>query len=202
MKNMIKTAAFVMVVGTFSLGAFAQTAQTTTAPGTIHQRKDNQQQRIGEGVENGSLTAHEAAKLEGKETKLNAEQQRMKAANGGTLTPAQRARLQRQQGRLSKQIYNQKHDAQAQNLNPTSEVGKRDRAQQQRIGVGIENGSLRPGEAAKVEHQETRQNREQANMRAANGGTLTPAERARVNQQQNRESQRIYNKKHNARVRR
>lgn len=200
MKN-IQAAAILIVVGTFSLGVIAQNAQPTTAPATIHERKDNQQQRIGEGVENGSLTSHEATQLERKEAALNAEQKRMKAS-GGTLTPRERARLQGQQNRLSNQIYRQKHDAQAQKLNPTSEVGKRDRAQQQRIGEGIENGSLKAGEAAKLEHQETRLNREQANMRAANGGTLTSAEKAKVNRQQNRESQRIYNKKHNARVRR
>jgi hypothetical protein len=202
MNYLVKSTLFAVALGTVSLGAIAQNAQPTapaTNPPTINQRKDNQQQRIGEGVENGSLTANEASKLEKKETKLNAEERRMKA--DGNLTPAERARLQRQQSGLSKQIYNQKHDAQNQNLNPKSEVGQRQRAQQERIGQGIENGSLNSREAGRLEKQETHVNREVARDRAANGGTLTPAEKARVNRQQNRESKRIYRQKHDAQVR-
>ncbi len=194
-------AALAVTLGTFALGVVAQDqpAPQPTKPATIQQRKDNQQQRIGEGVENGSLTAAEASRLEHKEAALNREEKNMKA--DGPLSPAERAKLQRQQNQLSKQIYNQKHDAQVQNMNPQSEVGKRDRAQQQRIGEGIENGSLTPREASRLEGQETRLNREQHNMRAANGGTLTPAEKAKINQQQNRESKRIYREKHDAQYR-
>jgi hypothetical protein len=206
MKSLVK-AVFVMTLGVFSAGLMAQEAQPAAPtadpakkPLTIQQRKQNQQQRIGEGVENGSLTAGEASKLEHKEAALNREQKQMKA--DGTLTPAERAKLRRQQSRLSKQIYNQKHDAQVQNVNPTSEVGKRDRAQQQRIGQGIENGSLTPREAGRLEGQEARLNREQHNMRVANGGALTPAEKAKINRQQNRESKRIYNQKHDRQRRR
>lgn len=206
MKKLVKVA-FVVTLGAFSLGLVAQEAQPaapTTDPAkkplTIQQRKQNQQQRIGEGVENGSLTAGEASKLEHKEAALNREQKRMKA--DGNLTPAERAKLQRQQNKVSRQIYTQKHDAQAQNVNPASKVGKRDRAQQQRIGQGIENGSLTPREAGRLEGQQARLNREQHNMRAANGGTLTPGERAKVNRQQNRESKRIYNQKHDRQRRR
>jgi hypothetical protein len=188
MKKLVK-AAFLITLGAFSLGMLAQEAQPTPTtdpakkPATINQRKDNQQDRIGEGVENGSLTAGEASKLEHKEAALN------------------RAKLQKQQNGLSKQIYNQKHDAQAQNLNPKSEVGKRDLAQQKRISEGIENGSLNAREAGRLEGRESRLNKEQHAMRAANGGTLTQAERAKVNRQQNRESKRIYRQKHDAQVR-
>lgn len=200
MQNLIK-ATFAVTLGVFSLGLLAQEAQPVAPasdpakkPLTIQQRKQNQQQRIGEGAENGSLTAGETTRLEHKEAALNREQKQMKA--DGKLTPAERAKLQRQQSKLSKQIYNQKHDSQAQNVNPKSEVGKRNRAQQQRIGQGIENGSLTPREAGRLEGQETRLNREQHNMRVANGGTLTPGQKAKVNRQQNRESKRIYNQKH------
>lgn len=207
MKNLLK-ATFVITLGAFSLGLMAQTQpapQTTSdpakKPATINQRKDNQQDRIGEGVENGSLTAGEASKLEHKEAGLNREEKNMRAADGGKLTAADRAKLQRQQNNLSKDIYKQKHDAQTQNLNPKSEVGQRDRNQQKRIGEGIENGSLTPREAGRLEGQEKRLNAEQRNMRAANGGTLTPAEKAKINQQQNRESKRIYRQKHDAQTR-
>jgi hypothetical protein len=200
MKKMFK-AAFVITLGAFSLGLLAQdqpapqpASDQSKKPATIHQRKENQQQRIGEGVENGSLTANEASKLEHKEAALNREEKKMKS--DGTLSPAERAKLQRQQNGLSKDIYKQKHDAQAQKLNPKNEVGQRDRNQQKRIGEGIENGSLTPREAGRLEGQEKRLNTEQRNMRAANGGTLTPGEKAKINQQQNKESRRIYHQKH------
>jgi hypothetical protein len=166
---------------------------------TIGERKDNQQQRIGEGVENGSLTAAEAARLEKKEAAINKEEHNMK--KDGDFTAAERAKVQRQQDALSKQIYNQKHDAQHQPA-AVGEVEKRDRAQQQRIGEGIENGSLTAGEAAKLESKDARLQREEHNLRAKDGGTLSAQDRAKVNQQQNRMSKQIYHEKHDAQHRR
>jgi hypothetical protein len=109
-----------------AMGQESTTSTTTTQPKyTINERKDNQQQRIGEGVENGSLTAGEASHIEKQETHLNVEEKKMKS--DGNLTAAERAKIQRQQNHLSSEIYNQKHDAQTQNLNPKSEVGQRQR---------------------------------------------------------------------------
>ena len=50
----------------------------------IHQRKENQQQRIGEGVENGSLTPHETANLERKEAGINRETRRDRVRTSGS----------------------------------------------------------------------------------------------------------------------
>jgi hypothetical protein len=176
----------------------AATAQTTTdetkPKATINERRENQQQRIGEGIENGSLTAGEAARLEHKEAKVNAEVHEMKS--DGKFTKKERAKVQAQQNALSKQIYNQKHDAQQQNVNPKSEVGQRQRNQQQRIGEGIENGSLNAREASRLERREAGVNKEVAAMRQANGGTLTKGERRLVNHQQNKNSRAIYRQKH------
>ncbi len=163
---------------------------------TINQRRELQQQRIGEGVENGSLTAGEAARLERKEAAINKEVRTMK--KDGDFTPAERARVQRQQNRLSQQIYAEKHDAQTQSTNPKSEIGARQRAQQKRIGEGIESGQLTAGEAARLERREAGINREVSGMRQANGSQLTPAERKLVNHQQNRTSRAIYRQKHDA----
>ena len=184
-----------------ALGAISITAiaQNTAPSPVINQHKENQQDRIGNGVENGSLTAGEASRLEKKETRINHEENRMKS--DGHFTAAERARVRNQQGHLSKQIYNQKHDAQVQKVNPKSEVGERQRMQQERIGQGIKSGSLTPAEAARMENQEKHVNREVARQRAANGGTLTPAERARVNYQQNKVSHHIYHQKHDAQQR-
>ena len=172
----------------------ATTTTTVKPKATINQRRQNQQQRIGEGVENGSLTAGEATRVEHKETKLNREVKEMKS--DGNFTPAERAKVQRQENALSKDIYKQKHDAQAQNEHPKSEVGQRQLNQQKRIGEGIENGSLNANEASRVEHREAGVNKEVAGMRANNGGKLTPQERRLVNHQENRNSKAIYRQKH------
>lgn len=92
----------------FSASALADDAAT------IKERKQNQQKRIGEGVENGSLTAKETANLETKEARINRETRRDRAKNGGKLTAAEKARINRQQNRVSKDIYKEKHDAQTQ----------------------------------------------------------------------------------------
>jgi hypothetical protein len=181
--------------------ATAQSTTTTTTKQTINERKGNQQERIGEGVENGSLTAGEAAHIEKQESKLNREERNMRAEDSGKLTAADRAKLNRQQNHLSKEIYNQKHDAQTQNLNPKSEVGQRQRNQQERIGEGIENGSLTAKEASHMEKREAGVNKEIAGMREANGGKLTRGEKRLVNHQQNQNSRAIYRKKHNQRQR-
>jgi hypothetical protein len=82
---------------------------TASAENRIHQRKENQQQRIGQGVESGQLTAGETARLEGRETRLNREIRRDRASGGG-LSPHERAQIDRQQNRLSRQIYRDKHN--------------------------------------------------------------------------------------------
>ena len=200
---------YIGILATLSLAASAALAQTTpaatsTASGTavtgasIEQRKDNQQQRIGNGLENGSLTAKEAGKLETQEKKLNVEERNMRQNDGGKLTDADRAKLNSQQNKLSNEIYQQKHDAQVQ-PKATNEVNARDREQQKRIGEGLKSGSLTAGEAANLEKKETKLNAEQRNLRASNGGTLTPGEKAKINRQQNRLSKQIYKDKHNGR---
>jgi hypothetical protein len=168
-------------------------------PATINQRKENQQDRIASGVASGQLTAGETANLEKKESNLNKEEHLMRTEDNGKLTGADRKVLNQQQNQLSKQIYRDKHNAEVQNTNPKSEVGKRAENQQDRIAQGIKSGQLTAGEASNLEHKEAGINREVRNDRAANGGKLTPQERAQVNRQQNRVSNQIYNKKHNGR---
>ena len=82
--------------------------------GRIKQRKENQQQRIANGVKNGSLTPKETAHLEQKEAALNKEIRHDRKENGGNLTNKEKAQVNRQQNRLSNDIYKQKHDAQHQ----------------------------------------------------------------------------------------
>lgn len=196
-KGLILTAA----LAAFMLPAAAQTSSpAAAAPATINQRKENQQDRIANGIQSGQLTAGEAGKLEKKEGELNQEERDMRKLDNGHLTAADRATLHQQQNTVSKDIYKQKHDAQIQNVNPKSEVGQRERNQQERIAQGVKSGQMTAGEAANVEHREAAIGHEVHSERAANGGTLTQAERRQVNRQENRTSRAIYRKKHNARV--
>jgi hypothetical protein len=179
-------------------------AQTTTtpaaAPATINQRKENQQDRIANGIQSGQLTAGETKHLETKESEVNHEERDMRKLDNGHLTAADRATLHQQQNTLSKDIYKDKHNARTQNTDPKSEVGQRQRNQQERIAQGVKSGQLTAGETAHLEGRESAVNHEIHNDRAANGGKLTGAERRQVNRQENANSNAIYRKKHNARV--
>ena len=177
-------------------------AQTTpaTPPATINQRKENQQDRIANGIQSGQLTAGETRNLEKKESAINGEEHDMRKLDNGHLTAADRATLHQQQNTVSKDIYQDKHNARVQNTDPKSEVGQRQRLQQERIAQGVKSGQLTAGETAHLEGRESAINKEVHNDRAANGGTLTAGERRQVNRQQNRTSGAIYRKKHNARV--
>src|SRR5271154_6322204 len=178
--------------------------QSTTAPATkpdptIAQRKENQQDRIANGVKSGQLTAGETANLETKEAAINGETKADRAANGGKLTGAEKTQINGQQNKLSNQIYDDKHNAATQNYGK-SEVGQRQENQQDRIAQGVKSGQLTAGETAKLENNQRAINQQTRADRAANGGKLTPGEKAQVNKEQNQQSKQIYNKKHNART--
>ena len=184
--------------------SFAQsTATTSTAngqqPPTIQQRKSNQQQRIANGIDNGSLTAGETKNLERGEANLNREERGMRAADNGKLTAADRTRLNQQQNALSNKIYADKHNANNAHYG-NNEVGQRRLAQQKRIANGIRSGKMTPGEATRTEGKEQHLNRQIAGMRQANGGKLTPGEHQKVNQEQNKLSKQIYAQKHNGKT--
>jgi hypothetical protein len=194
-KVMIAPAAMLML-GTV---AMAQSPTTTTPDPTIAQRKENQQDRIANGVQSGQLTAGETANLETKEAAINGETRADRAANGGKLTSAEKTQINNQQNHLSNQIYDDKHNAATQNYGK-SEVGQRQENQQDRIAQGIKSGQLTAGETAKLENNQRGINQQVRADRAANGGKLTAGEKAQVNHEQNRQSRNIYNKKHNART--
>lgn len=203
MKSTIKFALFSSALALAAMPALAQSdTQSTPVTGkTIQERKDNQQNRIANGVQSGQLTAGEAANLEKKESTINKEEGAMRTVDGGKLTNADKAAINRQQNRLSNQIYADKHNAATQSTSPTpkSEVGARQENQQERIANGVKSGQLTAGEAAHLERNEARINNEVRNDRAANGGKLTAQQKAKINRQMNRESRQIYRDKHNGR---
>jgi hypothetical protein len=164
---------------------------------SIAQRKENQQDRIANGVKSGQLTPGETANLEKKEAAINKETSADRAANGGKLTSAEKTQVTKQQNQMSKQIYADKHNANTAHYG-NNKVGQRREYQQDRIAQGVKSGQLTPGETAKLEKQQQGINKQVAKDRKANGGTLTASEKKQVNKEQNQASRNIYKKKHNA----
>ena len=198
MRN-IKIAFLAAALAALALPSTAQTTTDNSQPQTINQRKENQQDRIANGAQSGQLTAGETKNLETKESDINHEEHDMRKLDDGHLTAADRTTLNQQQNHVSNQIYNDKHNAKVQNTDPKSEVGQRQRNQQERIAQGIKSGQLTAGETSHLESHEAAVNHEIHNDRAANGGKLTAGEKAKVNRQENRNSARIYRDKHNGR---
>ena len=186
-----------------SSGSSMQGSSATTAtpakPPTIAERKENQQDRIASGVKSGQLTAGETANLESKEAAINGETRADRAANGGKLTQSEKQQINQQQNQLSKQIYQDKHNANTAQYG-NNQVGQRRENQQDRIAQGIKSGQLTAGETAKLENQQRGINQQVKADRSANGGKLTAGEKQQINKEQNAASKNIYNKKHNGRT--
>jgi WXXGXW repeat (2 copies) len=77
-------------------------------------RAENQQQRIGQGVQSGQLTAHETANLENREASINHQAAADRAANDGHLTAQEHQQINQRQNNVSKSINNDKHNANTQ----------------------------------------------------------------------------------------
>ena len=113
-----KTLALATTLTLAPAAMFAQTttpapttpAVTTTKPATINQRKENQQDRIAQGVKSGQLTAGETSHLEKQEAGINKEEAGMRAQDNGHLTKQDRKTLTHQQNVESRRIYRDKHN--------------------------------------------------------------------------------------------
>jgi len=200
MKSTIKLTFLSTALAMLALPVVAQSTNPAPVTGeSIQDRKENQQDRIANGVKSGELTAGETSNLEKKESNLNQEERDMRSLDNGKLTNADKATLNQQQNKLSNQIYQDKHNSAVQNTDPKSEVGKRAENQQDRIAQGVKSGQLTAGETAHLEKNEAKINNEVRNDRTANGGKLTAQEKRQVNRQQNKMSRQIYRDKHNGR---
>lgn len=74
----------------------------------IDQRQINQQNRIDQGVQTGSLTPAEAARLERGQARIQNMEDQAKA--DGVVTPGERQRIQKAQNAQSRQIAKNKHN--------------------------------------------------------------------------------------------
>lgn len=77
----------------------------------VGQRRENQQDRIAQGIRSGQMTAGEAARTENREQGINERVRADRAANGGRLTGQEKRQINRQQNGASRQIYRQKHNS-------------------------------------------------------------------------------------------
>ena len=107
-----------MKLATFAIAAtlaltpaaiFAQATTTTPHDPTINQRKENQQDRIAQGVRSGELRPAQTARLEHQEAGINREERGMRAQDNGKLTAQDRRTLNHQQNVESRRIYRDKH---------------------------------------------------------------------------------------------
>jgi hypothetical protein len=113
----ISSSLAVLAVGGMMLVGSATAQQNTTSgagPGVVdpghprvnevNAREGNQQQRIGNGVKNGTLTANQTSHLEARENNLQNREKADMAKNNGHLTKPEQRSLNRQENRVSRSI--------------------------------------------------------------------------------------------------
>ncbi len=166
------------------------------AEGPIVKREEKQQNRIGEGVRSGQLTARETVKLGAGERKI--ESDREKAWSDGSLSAGEKARLMHEEDKESRKIYAMKHN-ERHAPGAQGSIARREENQQARIAQGIHSGQLTSGETKKLEKGEAKIERNR--RQAWSDGSLSRRERRGLEHQENRQSRQIYAAKHNARRR-
>ena len=193
-RNLLVTA----LIATAAFGAsFAASAQTNAANTT--QRDVNQQQRIENGLQNGTITTRENAELQRDEAHVDKLQ--AKDMKNGPMTDAEKSQLKAAQDKTSRDIHEAKSNGI--NGNPLSASSQRAQAdtqrninQEQRINNGVRDGSLTNHEAASLERGQAHVDKREA--RAGANGNVSAGEQRRIARAENRQSNRIYKKRHDA----
>ena len=188
-----------LIAGAALGSSFAASAQTNAA--TTTQRDVNQEQRIENGLQNGTITTRENAELQRDEAHVDKLQ--AKDLKNGSLSPAEKAQLTAAQNKTSRDI----HTATTNGINgnPLSASSQRAQAdtqrninQQQRINNGVKDGSLTNHEASKLERGQAHVDSREA--RAGANGNVSAAEQRRIARADNRQSARIHRQRHDAQV--
>ncbi|HXY51379.1 MAG TPA: hypothetical protein VEI01_18155 [Terriglobales bacterium] len=117
-----KSLSILAVGGLILVGAAAAQTQSNTSgagPGVddpghprvneVNQREQNQQDRIANGLKNGTMTPGQAAHVEKQEQHIENQEKRDMARNNGHLTKAEQKQLNKEQNKTSKEIYKDKH---------------------------------------------------------------------------------------------
>jgi uncharacterized protein (DUF2147 family) len=105
----MKRMTIALMTGALLMGTAAM-ADDVKPKDKVDQRVANQQKRVGKGIESGALTTKEGANVEKKEAAVRKEVHTDRQANGGKLTTAEKQQVNQQQNKLSKQIYDKKHN--------------------------------------------------------------------------------------------
>src|SRR5689334_8570194 len=192
----MKRTATIIAAGVASLFSLGASAQTT---GSEVQRDVNQQQRVEQGLKNGSLTTREASQLERGESRID--RMESNAEKDGKLSPAEKARIQRAQNQESRRINRLENNNRTGNPNSASSQRmqadvQRNVNQERRIEQGVQSGQLTNREAGKLERGQARTDRKEA--RAGADGHVSARDQQRVQKAENRQSRRIHKDKHNA----
>jgi hypothetical protein len=171
----------------FAGGAFAQTVQQDV------QRDVNQQKRIEQGLQSGSLNVKEAGRLEAQEAKIDRMEKR--DLKDGKITPAEQARLTAEQNKVSREIHADKTNGV--HGNPDSVSSRRMQAdvqrninQEQRIDNGIKDGQLTNRQVGRLEGGQAHVDQKEAN--AAANGHISKAEQRGIQHAENHQSARIH----------
>ena len=78
---------------------------------SVNERAFNQQQRIGNGVRSGQMTAGETRNVENREASINRQTANDRAANDGRLTQQEHQQINQRQNNVSRSINNDTHNA-------------------------------------------------------------------------------------------
>jgi len=167
----------------------------------VNRREENQQQRIAQGEASGTLSAGQAAKIEGQEQKIQSQETADMDAHNGHLTKPEQLQLNREENHTSAEIFNDKHgDLKPAAIDPghprVNEVTQREDNQQRRVAQGEASGTLSAGQAAKIENQEKNIQAQKVADMGAHDGHLTRKEQRQLNVKENHASHRIYRDKH------
>jgi hypothetical protein len=120
-KQIMKSLSILAVGGFILVGAAAAQTQDTSGAGPgevdpghprvneVNHREQNQQDRIANGVKNGTMTPGQAARVENREAHIENQEKADMAAHNGHLTKGEQKQLNKEQNRTSKQIYKDKH---------------------------------------------------------------------------------------------
>lgn len=76
----------------------------------VNAREQEQQNRIANGMKSGALTPKEAGKLERQQQHIVKQEKKDMAAHNGHLTKREQAKLNKEQNKASKNIYEKKHN--------------------------------------------------------------------------------------------
>lgn len=189
--NLIRNA-LTIAAGLACAAAFAQTPAPAGGTQEVIQRQADQQQRIDNGLKDGSLTTREAGRLEKGEASLDRTIARDQK-NGMTAQDVRQ--INRRENQLSHEIHNERTNAVRGNPNSASSRRmqadvQRNANQDRRMAQGVKDGQLTGGQVAGIEHGQAHVDRAEA--RAAANGHVGAGEQRRIQRAENHQSQRIH----------